>query len=408
MKWRNVSREEAANSPYFGLSGWLLLIYVFLVIGFVYSLNGLRFLHGIYFVSALVGNLLTLSYLVLLPMKHHLVPKIFIVFAWLNAILGSITIIFQGFPKLEGTPIEVHNMISSPGFGALIVTFIIIYTALLTLYFISSKRVNATYRLRLPIGGLESTAQPEGQFGIGFVLNRGISILFHNIMPFGLLTILVMSPPYIYALFADPSVDAGDAINSIRVILNQAAKLVLSYLVAAALIYGTIRELRGSRASVGECVSWGLRLLFPVIGIALLVTVAVGLGLLLVIVPGLILLTMWWVAVPAAVVERPGIIRSLRRSAELTKGHRWRVFAIIIIVFALSAVVNQTVASTFLNAMVISGSDTTGVSSLHLLAFFLVTVFFTAYGAVVSAVGYHDLRILREGVSVDDIAAVFE
>jgi hypothetical protein len=41
-------------------------------------------------------------------------------------------------------------------------------------------------------------------FHIGDVLGRGSLILFKNIVPFGLLSLLFMSPQYIYALIIAP------------------------------------------------------------------------------------------------------------------------------------------------------------------------------------------------------------
>ena len=41
--------------------------------------------------------------------------------------------------------------------------------------------------------------------------------------------------------------------------------------------------------------------------------------------PGIMLMVRWFVAVPACVVERIGPSGSMKRSAELTSGHRWKV-----------------------------------------------------------------------------------
>ena len=49
-------------------------------------------------------------------------------------------------------------------------------------------------------------AVSASEFRVGSVLGRGFSILLKNIVPFGLLAVLVMSPPYIYALAVDPQI----------------------------------------------------------------------------------------------------------------------------------------------------------------------------------------------------------
>jgi hypothetical protein len=73
----------------------------------------------------------------------------------------------------------------------------------------------------------------------------------------------------------------------------------------------------------------------PVFGSLVLVAVVAGLGIvigfILVIVPGLILLTVWSVAAPVVVLERPPGLGALRRSRELVRGSGWQVFGVIFV-----------------------------------------------------------------------------
>jgi hypothetical protein len=77
-----------------------------------------------------------------------------------------------------------------------------------------------------------------------------------------------------------------------------------------------------------------VRTVTPVLGQVILVGVVVAAGVLvgfiLFIVPGLVLLTMWCVAVPVIVIERPPGLQALARSRELVRGNGWRVFGIIL------------------------------------------------------------------------------
>ncbi len=69
--------------------------------------------------------------------------------------------------------------------------------------------------------------------------------------------------------------------------------------------------------------------LSALIWVTLLVAVCAGLGMLL-IVPGLYLLTIWAVVVPVIVNERIGVTASLARSRDLVRGNGWRVFGFLI------------------------------------------------------------------------------
>jgi hypothetical protein len=63
--------------------------------------------------------------------------------------------------------------------------------------------------------------------------------------------------------------------------------------------------------------------------------IGIGVGFALLIVPGIILLLMWAVTIPVAVIEDKGLRDSVSRSAELTKGHRGRVFVIYFLFLVL-------------------------------------------------------------------------
>ena len=56
-------------------------------------------------------------------------------------------------------------------------------------------------------------------------------------------------------------------------------------------------------------------------------------GFILLIVPGLFLLTIWAVVAPVTVLERPGIFAAFGRSRELVRGHGWTVFGALVLVF---------------------------------------------------------------------------
>src|SRR5215469_18216689 len=63
--------------------------------------------------------------------------------------------------------------------------------------------------------------------------------------------------------------------------------------------------------------------------------IGIGVGLALLIVPGIILALMWALTIPVAVIEDTGLRDSVNRSAELTKGHRGRVFVLGLLVIVL-------------------------------------------------------------------------
>jgi hypothetical protein len=116
-------------------------------------------------------------------------------------------------------------------------------------------------------------------------------------------------------------------------------------LVASTLFTGMVVELvadvqDGKRdATPGQL----LRAASPVIGSLILVGLVAGIGIvigfILIVVPGLILITIWSVAAPVVVLERPGGLRALGRSRELVRGNGWNVFAVILLLVILVGVI---------------------------------------------------------------------
>jgi hypothetical protein len=62
-----------------------------------------------------------------------------------------------------------------------------------------------------------------------------------------------------------------------------------------------------------------------------LASIAIGIGFVLLIVPGLVLLTWWLFIVPAIMLEHEGVTESFGRSRELVRGNGWEVFGLVLL-----------------------------------------------------------------------------
>jgi len=234
-------------------------------------------------------------------------------------------------------------------------------------------------------------------FSIGRVLSRTFPIWARNIIPFSILSVIVYAPLGIFLFVAAPS--DGDT-DSILVYIGVYVLLFLALqqVVAGALIYGVLQQLRGERAGFADCLRVGFGRLLPVVAVGVLAGLLVLLGFFVLVIPGVILACMYWVAVPVAVVEKPGVIASLKRSAQLTSGEKWSVFVILLLLFVIQQAATKIVDA----ATGESGGFAAVATSL------IVTIAFGMLSAVASAVGYHDLRVAKEGVGIDDLVKVFE
>jgi hypothetical protein len=133
-----------------------------------------------------------------------------------------------------------------------------------------------------------------------------------------------------------------------------------------------------------------LRAVAPVLGQLILVAVVAGVGIaigfILILVPGLILFTLWSVAAPVVVLECPPGLRALARSRELVRGSGWQVFGVILVLDI--AVVAAA------SALQIA-ADSAG-SGAGIVVQVLTGVLTAPLGALGAAVLYFELRGARE------------
>ena len=92
-----------------------------------------------------------------------------------------------------------------------------------------------------------------------------------------------------------------------------------------------VADVRDGRAdmSMGETFRHAQEHIGPLAVAGILAGLAIGVGLLLFIVPGLYLLTIWSVLIPVIVLERRGVMEAFGRSRELVRGNGWNVFGVI-------------------------------------------------------------------------------
>lgn len=242
------------------------------------------------------------------------------------------------------------------------------------------------------------------EFQIGSVIGRGVSVFFRNIIAFAIVTVLLFIVPVLLTAFVFVTLDPAAA-----VVLTILAWLIAYFWLSAALVYGVVSDLRGNKASVGEILSGALSVLLPVSLISIVVGVIVLLGWIVFIIPGIFLYVIFWVAVPAAVVERTGVIDSMKRSLELTKGNRWKVFFVLVLWIVISFIIQVIVA--FAVGVPMMPADQMAAPQISTAGAWIadiVNMLLAGIGASILAVGYHDLRVAKEGIGSDEIARTFD
>jgi hypothetical protein len=244
---------------------------------------------------------------------------------------------------------------------------------------------------------------------IGRVIGQTFSVIGRQPVTILGLSLLLAGLPAIVTLYYARSALAGGAgalaqfttpFYWIRILVG----LFIGAFLAACLFFAVFSEVSGRKVGFGEIAGNGAKLFLPLFAVNLLSSIAIILGMILLIVPGVMLAAAWCVAGPALVAERVGITQAFGRSAALTRDNRWRIVGLFAI-FVLVVIVIQVVLSAI-------GLAFTGVGAVFSPARVVVAVIYSAIQTAIVytalAVLYAQLRELKEGVGGEGLAAVFD
>ncbi len=181
-------------------------------------------------------------------------------------------------------------------------------------------------------------------------------------------------------------VAAAPALALVAVVLSLAATTLFTGMVVE--LVADVQDGRRDASAVRL-----LQAVMPVLGPLILVGIVAGIGVVvgfvLLIVPGLILITIWSVAAPVMVLERPGVFQALGRSRELVRGSGWAVFGVIFVLDILVVIVGSGIEL----------AADSGGAGLGIVARVLVGVLSAPLSALAAAVLYFELLRRRAPVS---------
>lgn len=190
--------------------------------------------------------------------------------------------------------------------------------------------------------------------------------------------------------------------------------MFFNMLVTGALVQATVDSARGERATFGACLAVGLRAAIPLFVLSILLVLGCYAAMVLLIVPGVMLYCMWAVAAPALVNERLGIFEAFGRSRFLTKGARWKILLVEIVVLVSIGVISNALWSVL---RIMLGSASTMQAMLQVnrhglpvgfvLANVLVTTILIMVWSAVQNALYVELKAWKDGAAPARLEEVF-
>lgn len=230
---------------------------------------------------------------------------------------------------------------------------------------------------------MEAARAPGGRIRVGDVINETFSVYGRNVVA------LIASAIVVFGIVG---VATGLLQNAGGVVLGVLAGIIRLIGVAlyAGFVVRLVQDVRDGRRdqSVGDLFSSAAPAIGALILFGILFAIGVAVGLALLIVPGLVLLTLWSVGAPAIVVERAGPIEAFGRSRRLVRGDAWPVFGTLVVVLLIViaiGVVLGVIATPIGNGATVVASVISNVITAPIFALAVSVMFYDLGGGRAAA-----------------------
>jgi hypothetical protein len=269
-------------------------------------------------------------------------------------------------------------------------------------------------------GGEAGAPRQLRPLGVGEILDAAIKLYTRNAVTMWKIVAVVIIPVSIVnqivigsSLPSGAFVSGGTLYTPTGTLGTPAAGVVveLALGVLSVLIVNGSLALCLVDAYVGKPLDWRQPLLaaFDRLGsllwLSILFGVLVGLGFIALILPGIWLMTVWSVAVPALMFEHVGGLRALGRSFELVRGRWWATFAELLVAVIMLGVVLFVVGLIFRGIESGLTIDSTGLwLALNGLSTVVGALIVYPFIGAVIAVVYIDLRVRKEALDLERLA----
>lgn len=238
-----------------------------------------------------------------------------------------------------------------------------------------------------PLRAPEAEARPEDdrpKFLILSILRRVLSSLLKK--PIFLMAALVSGlPGSLIKAGLDPFMGS---------MLGGLADHFFLLLVYAGLALAAAQSVKGETITLGPSLQRGLSRSLSVFLLAVLIPICVAACFVAFIVPGLILICLWSVAVPACVLEDLGPIGGINRSEALTRGFRLKIFVLLVI-----SILAEILLSIYLVWPLMKWAWSLVSGSWALLSYLVAPVLFApllAFNYLVMTAIYTDLKAIED------------
>ncbi|WP_019816564.1 hypothetical protein [Saccharomonospora saliphila] len=208
---------------------------------------------------------------------------------------------------------------------------------------------------------------------------------------------------------ASPERQLDQAVAALEQSLPGMGVIALISLLTQTFLSGLLTVVVG-KAVLGQAISVGqaweeLRpRLLPLFGLTVVVTLAVAVGTLFLVLPGIWLYVLLSLATPALILERGRVGQALGRSRTLVRGSWWRVFGVLLVALALTMIIGSIIQIPFgfaVDADAVARGMTTGELLITEVGNAVAQTITVPFASAVTALLYIDQRMRKEGLDIE-------
>ncbi len=244
---------------------------------------------------------------------------------------------------------------------------------------------------------------------IGDILDRSVQLYRNNFTKFIGIILLVKGPylileNFLIAAIESYTIKTAQVPGTALLLVKLLEPLFIVPILMAAMTMAMSELFLGRDIGVTEAYSRVLKRFFPLLGTILLSGIAIVLGFILFVIPGLIL-WIWFAFVPQTVIiDGEGGVSAMKRSKYLVKGFFGKTFILNILIFVAISLITGVISYSTAKLMPFEQySDALGSGAAN-----VISVLLEPFRIAAMTLLYYDFRIRKEGFDLEIMAAELE
>jgi hypothetical protein len=251
---------------------------------------------------------------------------------------------------------------------------------------------------------------PLGAMSVGDILDHGLKILWRRLGAFYAINLILMSPALGITLLSP--LTPGLLVIA-PILLNTILILIMGPVTSGATIQIIANEYLDEPGSTRSAIRFAFARFWQLLGTSIIVGFIVMVGFFMGFVPGIIFALIYALVLQIVMVEGRSGGASMQRSLELTRGFRWRILGVQLVILLVGGVVLVGIYL-FLERVFPPGGPritpqwtleildyNVGNFAINQVVYFLIQVVLTAYGTICVTLIYFDLRARKEGFDLE-------